>query len=174
MRINIKGTSVKSRFPLSALLLALSVCLLPNAPAKASEVLYDATGFMQGAQSFTDSFDLTAPGTLTITLTEVPWLDTIQNLNCFVSTTSGIIGSGTNGDTETVQVGPGMVYAHWYGDAVGNYPFGVLGVSIAFTPVNTVPLPATLGLLLSGLGVLSLWLATRRSQGLVVDVCNTV
>jgi len=174
MLVNIKGTTVKSRLPLSALLLAFSVCLLPHAQARASEVLYAATGFMEGAQSFTDSFNITAPGTLTITLTEVPWLDTIQGLNCFVSTTSGVIGSRTNGDTETVQVGPGLVYAHWYGDAVGNYPFGVLGVSITYTPATPVPLPATLGLLLSGLGVLSLWLKTRRSQGFAADVCNTI
>jgi hypothetical protein len=125
--------------------------------ARADSVLYDSVGFIEGKQSFTDSFDITTPGTLTITLSNIAWLDTIADLNCFVTTSGGIIGKTMGVGTESFNVGSGMVYAHWFGDANGPYGIGVFGVKIMFQPGTPVALPGSLILMLSGLGVLLGW-----------------
>jgi MYXO-CTERM domain-containing protein len=69
---------------------------------------------------------------------------------------------------DSVNIGAGTVYAHWFGDAQGPYNFGVLGVKIQFTPAGgtTVPLPRSLMLLVSGLGLLFGW-QRRRAPELV-------
>jgi hypothetical protein len=160
----IRGIPVKATFVLLSVALAGVLCMAPTRQARAEQVLYQATGFITGAQAFTDSFDIPTAGTLTITLTDPPnWLDTIKDLNCFVSTTTSILGSKINGASDTVNVGPGTVYAHWSGNAVGDYPFGAYGISIAFTPAVPVPLPGTVGLLLCGLALLLFLRGTRQA-----------
>ena len=128
---------------------------LPFGSASADTVLYDSSGFIQGQQSFVQSFDITTAGTLTVSLSDIPWLDTISNLNFFLTTASGTVGASMGAGTESMSVGPGMVYAHWYGDAAGTFGVGVYGIKLNFQPTGTpVPLPGTLILLLSGLGLL--------------------
>jgi len=142
--------------PSLAVLLCGAVLLSPS--ARAGTVLYDSAGFIQGQQSFVQSFDITTPGTITITLSNIPWLDTISDLTCFLSTSSGALGTAIGVGTETISVGPGMIYAHWFGDAAGSYGVGVYGLNIDFQPTATpVPLPRSLIFLLSGLGLLWGW-----------------
>jgi len=135
--------------------------VLPFCSARADTVLYDNAGFIEGQQSFVQSFDITTAETLTVSLSQVPWLDTISDLNCFVSTAKGVVGQFMSGPgTESLSVGPGMIYVHWFGDANGPYGLGVYGMKIESltTPVG---LPGTLILLLSGLGVLFGWQRQR-------------
>lgn len=142
---------------LFAAMMVVGVWAMSPGMARAS-VLYDSVGFIEGKQSFVDSFDITTPGTLTVTLSNIAWLDTIADLNCFVSTSGGLIGKSMGVGTESFQVGPGMIYAHWFGDADGTYGIGVFGMKIIFQPYTTpVGLPGSLILLLSGLGVLLGW-----------------
>jgi len=130
---------------------------------QAATVLYNSTGVIQGQQSFTQSFNITTPGTLTVTLSNIPWLDSISGLNCFVSTTTSVLGTSTGPGSESINVSPGTVYAHWFGDANGAYGLGVYGVNISFqaSGAAAVPLPRSLLLLLSGLGLLFGWQARR-------------
>ncbi len=123
--------------------------------AHADTVLYGDAGFIAGSQSFVQPLDITQYGTLTISLSNVPWLDTISDLSFFVTTASKAVGGWETGGTESVQVGPGMVYAHWFGDAAGKYGVGAFSMKITFQPgvVSTVPLPGSLALLLSALGL---------------------
>jgi hypothetical protein len=139
----------------TASVLVLSAWLLPAA-ARADTVLYDGATFVQGSESFVQSFNISTPGTISISLTQIPWLDSISNLTGFLTTASGVIGKTFDG-TETINVSPGTVYAHWFGEAQGGYDLGVLGVQIMFQPATAVPLPASLFLLLSGLGILLGW-----------------
>jgi hypothetical protein len=150
---------MKSQPFFTALSLVLGVWALSIAAARADTVLYDSAGFVQGQQSFVQSFNITTPGTLTVTLSEFSWLDSISNLTGFVSTSSGVMGSTFGSGSESFNVGNGAIYAHWFGDAQGTYGIGVLGVKITFQPngVTPVSLPAPLLLLLSGLGVLFGW-----------------
>jgi hypothetical protein len=139
-------------------LIAFGVLALPAAPARADQILYDSVGVISGAQSSVQSFDITSAGALTVTLTSIPWLDTISDLNCFVSTATSVLGSSFGPGTETLNVKPGMLYAHWFGDANGAYGLGVYGLKVSFQPnASAVPLPAAFILLLSGLGLLMGW-----------------
>jgi len=158
---------VKTRHGLTALILIFSAWALPTNAAHAGMTLYNDAGFIQGEQSFTQSFDITTPGTLTVTLSSIPWLDTLSDLTCFLTTASGSIGSSMDGGTESISVGPGVIYAHWFGVASGSFDIGVFGLNIVFQPSNVtaVPLPASLLLLLSGLGVMLGW---QRSKSAAV------
>jgi hypothetical protein len=150
---------MRQRKLFAAAIVVIGAWVLPLTAARADAVLYDSAGFIQGKQSFVESFDITAPGTLTITLSNIPWLDTITDLNCFLTSSGGLIGKSMGVGSESFNVGSGMVYAHWFGDADGAYGLGVYGVKIMFQPngATTVALPRSLVLLLSGLGVLLGW-----------------
>lgn len=130
---------------------------------RAATVLYDGSGFIQGQQSFVQGFDLTSAGAVTVTLSNIPWLDTISGLDAFLTTANGAVGTSMGAGSETFNVGPGMLYAHWLGDANGAFGLGVYGLDITFQSNGQngqgppVPLPRSLILLLSGLGVLWGW-----------------
>jgi hypothetical protein len=132
---------------------------MPFSASRADTVLYDAASFIEGEQSFTQSFNITSPGTLTVSITDIAWLDIVSDLNCFMSTAGSLLNpTGNSGGSETFSVGTGPIYAHWFGNAAGSYDLGVIGVKISFQPTAMpVPLPASLVLLLSGLGVLFGW-----------------
>jgi hypothetical protein len=157
---------MKSHAFAASALLALSIWLTPFAASRADTVLYDAGSFVEGQQSFTQSFNISGPGTLTVSITDIAWLDIVSDLNCFLSTASGLINPTANGSgngSETFSVGSGPIYAHWFGSAQGVYDLGVIGVKITFQPAGIpVPLPASLVLLMSGLGVLFGW--QRRAR----------
>lgn len=123
--------------------------------ARADSIVYDSVNFIQGSQSFVDTFNITTPGTLTVSLTDVPWLDSISNLSFFVTSASGTLGPPMDGGSESMKIGAGTFYAHWFGDADGQYQLGVFALKISFHPdVSPVPLPSSLILLLSGLGLM--------------------
>jgi hypothetical protein len=133
----------------------LCVALARVDTVRADTVMYDSVGFIQGNQSFVDTLNITTPGTLTITLSDVPWLDAISNLSLFLTSASGTFGPAMNGGSESLKVGAGTFYAHWFGEADGQFQLGVYSLKISFQPdVSPVPLPASAILLLSGLLVM--------------------
>jgi hypothetical protein len=150
--------------PLFIAMLALAA-FLPLRAALADTVLIDSAGFIQGQQSFVQPLDITSAGMLTVSLSDIPWLDTISDLNFFLTTSSGALAGSMGVGTTSLEVQPGMLYAHWYGDAEGTYGAGVYGLDVTFQPAGggtTVPIPATGGLMLSGLLTMGLWLRKRR------------
>jgi hypothetical protein len=134
----------------SVSLLVLSAWTGTSGVAGADTVIYDSASVVEGQQGFVEPFEITTPGTLTITISNIPWLDVVTDLTSFLSTSSGVIGTTMySAGTESVSVGP--------------YNEGVVGIDIQFQPsFSTVPLPASLLLLLSGLGFLVLWRPRRR------------
>lgn len=141
---------------------------LPFSPALADTVLYDGSAFMRGTQSFSDTFNLTAPGTLTVTLTNVAWPQQLASLNFLLSTDNGMMGPEMGAGTYSYNVVTGgNVFAQWFGTAQGPLDAGVYSLKIDFQPLGgmPVPLPASVVLLFSGLALL-LWQSRARNTGI--------
>jgi len=144
---------------LLGLALGIAASAAPLRAVQADTVLYDTAGFIEGAQSFVQTMQIASPATLTVTLEAVPWLDTIADLNCFITTASSVLGAPMGIGTNSVEVGAGTIYLHWYGDATGSYGLGAytLNVTMNTNGGTAVGLPTTLILLLSGIGMLLGW-----------------
>lgn len=152
---------------LAVLLSAAPTFASTVSPAQTPTMLYDSASVIRGYGSYVQGFDITTPGTLTMTVSQIPGLDSISDLTAFVTTPSGVLGTPMGVGTESFKVGPGMVYAHWYGDAQGVFDAGVVGVTVQFLPA--VPLPGSFLLLISGLVLLLGWQRRTRpdaQQGL--------
>ena len=119
-------------------LLGLTVCLLGAAAARtaaASEVLYDGSGFLSGQQSFVQSFNITGPGTLTVSLTNVDWPQQLASLNMVLSSGSGsLLGPEMGAGTDSFHVDGGLVYAQWFGTAQGPLDTGLYSLNVQFMP----------------------------------------
>jgi hypothetical protein len=155
---------VQSKF-LWALVLGLGIVALPMSRANADTVLYDGSGFMTGTESFSQSFNLTAPGTLTVTLSNVAWPQKLASLNFLLSSANGTMGPEMGEGTYTFAVvAGGNVFAQWFGTAQGPLNAGVYSLKIDFAPsAVAVPLPTSAALLLSGLALL-LWQRRRNME----------
>jgi len=152
---------MKAKSFMAAAILAIGAGVMPLSDARADVVLYDGTNFVSGEEAFTQTLDVTTPGTVTLTLSGVPWLDTVTDMNSFLTTASGLVTpitqlDGASSGSESFNVGAGTFYAHWFGDAQGPNDLGVLSAKIVFTPNGSaVALPASWLLLLSGLVILA-------------------
>jgi hypothetical protein len=153
--------------------LALVICgSMASTVAGASEILYDGVGFLQGSQSFTDSFSLSTPGTLSVTLANVAWPTQLASLDLLVSSPNGALGPELNATNSTASatynVTSGNIVAQWFGTAQGSLNAGVYALEIQFTPSsNPVPLPTSIALFLSGIGLLIWQRRTRVTNGTV-------
>jgi hypothetical protein len=149
---------------LRAAVACLVLGCLPLCSAIADSVLFDGSGFVEGTQSFAQMFNLTGPGTLTVTLSNVAFPQPLANLDFLLSSANGAMGPEMNSGTGTYSfaiAAGGNVFAQWFGTAQGPLNAGVYSLNIDFVPSgSTVPLPASVFLLLSGL--LLVWLARRR------------
>jgi hypothetical protein len=137
----------------------LAAGIAPWGAAQADMVVFDSMSFFQGQQAFTQSFTVTTPGTLSVSTTEVPWMDTVTNLSFFLTSPTGTMGQTINGaGSELINLNPGTYTANWFGNAEGLYDMGVVGVDVTFHPEGTtVALPASIFMLLGGLGLLFAW-----------------
>jgi hypothetical protein len=144
---------------------ALACWSMGSTHARAAEVLYDGTGFLQGTESFVQSFNLSSPGTLTVTLSNVAWPQQLASLNLLLTSAKGMDGPEMGAGTSTFNVGSGNVFAQWFGSAQGPLNTGVYSMEIQFQPAGgiTVPLPTSIALLLSGLGLL-IWQRRVRTE----------
>jgi hypothetical protein len=135
-------------------------------PAAASQILYDSVGFMVGQQSFSDTFSVGGPGTLTVSLTDIAWPDQLASLNMVVSTPKGLLGPEVGAGTESYSLNGGPVTVQWFGTAQGPLDAGVYGMNIQFQSNGTtsVPLPTSIALFLSGIGLLAWQRRSRRAS----------
>jgi hypothetical protein len=66
-------------------------------------------------------------------------------------------------DTQIFNVSAGNITAQWFGTPQGSLNTGVYGLEIQFQPGSPVPLPTSIALLLSGLGLL-IWQRRTRNE----------
>ena len=162
---------MKIRSGLLAAAGVLACCAAGARPAAASEVLYSSVGFLQGTQSFSDSFNVASAGTLTVTLGNVGWPQPLASLNMLVSSAGGALGPEMGAGTSSFNVAAGDVFAQWFGTAMqGGLNAGVYSLEIQFQPNSgtggsVVPLPTSIALLLSGIGLLVWQRKTREASG---------
>jgi hypothetical protein len=160
---------MKTRAILIILLCGICAYGLSSTRARASEIIYDGAGLLMGQQSFEDSFSVSTAGTLTVTLTNVPWPESLANLNFVVGTSQGLLGPEMGAGTASFEVEAGNIYAQWFGTAQGPLDAGSYSLNIQFTPsvVAPVPLPNSILLLFSGLALLAwqrrYWRSSARS-----------
>ncbi len=138
------------------ILTAFVVLAVSTQFVRASQVIYDGVGFLVGTQSFEDTFSLSGPGTLSVTLTDFDWPSPLSSLDMVVSTAQGALGPESGAGTVNYQISnPSTVSAQWFGTAAGPLDTGLVGLEVQFTPsATTVPLPTSIVLLLSGLAFL--------------------
>jgi hypothetical protein len=149
--------------------LGLAALLAGAASASASSVDLLETSYTvsnQGAVSV-NSFKLDSAGSLTLTMTDLPWPASLQDVSVLLTSSTGAtIGQGSGFGPESFHIsGPGTVYALTFGQAAPlpglSYGFGSYGLSVKFQPV---PLPPAAALLLSGLGLLAILYRRRPSD----------
>ncbi len=154
---------------LSLVLSAIACWSLGSTQAGAS-MLYDGVGFLQGTQSFTDTFSVSSPGTLTVTLGDLDWPAPLSSLDLLVSSPNGAIGSEMSAGTSTFNVSSGNITAQWFGTATsGGLDTGAYSLEIQFSPTSPVPLPTSCALLLSGLA-LFIWQRRTRAGSAGQDI----
>jgi hypothetical protein len=169
---NFEGKMMKNRRILLAALSAFLCCATSFKPAVASQVIYDGAGILEGTQSFTDSFAVTSPGELTVTLGNVNFPAALSALQLLVSTGSGSLGTMNENTAGTVTsdfnvLSAGNISAQWFGTATGSLDAGAYTLEIQFTPNasgSPVPLPTSIALLLSGVALLFWQRRTRAGM----------
>jgi len=142
-----------------------TLCCTWVAAAGASTVPIDeiAKSYTVGTsgQSAQDSFTVSGPGILDVSLTDLHWLRPATDLSFQLSDSAGdVIGSMSGAGTATFSLTAGGTYfALTYGRADSSaaqsvLPFASYGIAIEYVAPAAVPLPGALGLLMSGLALL--------------------
>jgi hypothetical protein len=159
---------MKIQYVLTLIICMAALLAVSARPANASEILYDGSGFMRGQQSMEQTFVVSGPGTLTVTLSNVDWPQSLASLNLLVSSTQGLLGPEMGAGTATFNVTGGDVFAQWFGTAQGPLNTGVYGLEVVWnsaTATAPVPLPTSFALLLAGLLLLFWHRRGRTASG---------
>jgi hypothetical protein len=139
--------------------LVLIATVLAAHAARADQILSDSH-LMTGTSVISDvgySFNVSGPGTLSISLQDLSWpTSSLTDLSFSANTPSSLLGqfNGAGAASYDITSG-GTIYAYVTGEATNPasgpaYGAGLYTLDINFTP-SAVPLPASLGLLLVAL-----------------------
>jgi hypothetical protein len=148
-----------SRMSRGALLASVGVLGLSQAPhALADTMLLSDTTLVKGTSSATFSFAAPSAGTVTATVSNLPWPSSLQTLDFQATTASDTLSSwsalGANQThAESFAVGQGTYFAHIMAVAQGDLDLGLYSLNLTFSP-NVVPLPTSNWMLLTGILVL--------------------
>ena len=139
-------------------LACLALLCLSQAPyARADMMLLSDTALVSGTQSAVFSFDAPSAGTVTATLSNLPWPAPLSTLSFVATSATETLSSWSApvAQAESFQVGPGTYFAHIMAAATGPLNLGLYSLNLSFAPaVGPVPLPASDWLLVVGVLVL--------------------
>jgi hypothetical protein len=142
-----------------AVLASVAVLGLSQAPhALADTMLLSDTTLVKGTSSATFSFAAPGAGTVTATVSNLPWPSSLKTLDFQATTASNTISSWSALDsnqtgTESFAVSQGTYFAHIMAVAQGDLDLGLYSLNLTFSP-NVVPLPTSNWMLLTGILVL--------------------
>src|SRR5260370_14156349 len=153
---SIKTLKTWSRMSRGAALASVAVLGLSQAPhALADTMLLSDTTLVQGTSAATFSFAAPSAGTVTATVSNLPWPNSLQTLDFqatsatdTLSSWSALAGANQTG-TQSFSVGPGTYFAHIMAVAQGSLDLGLYSLNLTFSP-NVVPLPTSDWMLLTG------------------------
>lgn len=154
---------------------AVMVLLTTVRPTHASQVeLLSQTQLMQGQESFTYALQVSEPGDITIDVSDLHWLGSINGLDVTLSDSYGLLDAsdslgvaGVGGPAEEMfhVTAPGTYYVHVDGQAQGSYDLDLFALHAReiLSSTTPVPLPASGWLLLAACGgLLSLGARNKR------------
>jgi hypothetical protein len=119
-------------------------------------MLLSESTLVANQQSNVYSFTAPTAGTLSVQLSDLVWPNTLSDLSFSLNSPSSVLGWVASAGSLSLQVGSGTYYADVTGTAGGPLDLGLYSLQITFTPAGSeVALPATLGMLLGGLGMLA-------------------
>jgi hypothetical protein len=132
--------------------------------AVASQVLYDGIGMITGQQTITDSFSISGPGVLTVSLQDMTFPSPLASLNLVVGNPQGLLGPEMGAGTVSFKIGgPEQLYVQALATAEGPLDSGVYGLNVMFAPTAPVPLATSIAFLASGLTLFAWQRRQRRS-----------
>jgi hypothetical protein len=148
----------------SACALVLAGAATAAGPAAASQVLYDSAGFLQGSQTFEQSFNITGPGTLMVTLSNVSWPAPLASLSMVLGNSNGLLAPEMGAGSEMFSVTGGPLFLQWFGTAQGPLDLGVYSMQVVFDPSSIIPVPLPPSILLLASALLTLLAWKRLSR----------
>ena len=141
--------SIDSSFPSSSLHAGKDALqrLLPGTGISSTEMIKGTDGVLL-------PFEVTAPGTLTVTLTDLGWPGSFSTLSFAALTSTSLLQELSGPGTLTFQLsGAGKYFAPVYGVTDPAFGIGIYSLNLSYAPV---PLPAAPLLLISGLALAAL------------------
>jgi hypothetical protein len=137
----------------------LIVAGLSAAPrAHADTLLVSQTSMISGSFSGVYTFSTTQAGTLSLKLENIAWPERLAALSCNLYDSQNLLGSlATTGELQIQVAGAGTYFSHLFAQAAGALDLGLFSLNVSFHPsVSAVPLPASVWMLLSVIGLFGL------------------
>lgn len=132
--------------------------LLPGAAGAISR-----TELIKGTDAFLLPFEVSGPGTVSVTLTDLGWPGSFSTLSFAALSSTTLLAQLTAPGTLTFQLtGAGKYFAAVYGVADPAFGVGLYSLNLSYAPV---PLPAAPLLFVSGLALFAL----RRKKIVIND-----
>ncbi len=153
-------TSQRTTHVVYAVLLTLiGAC---SRPARADQVLLEATPLVQGSLASVTSLDVSGPGTVTVTLSDLGWPDKLASLTFAATTPTGVLATLSGAGRISFTVSTAGIYDAVVGAVASPGFLGLGWYSLCITFAPSVPLPGGGWLLLSALAACALLWRGRR------------
>jgi hypothetical protein len=147
--------------------------LLKQSALPSPSALVTASTLVINDQSNAYQFTAPGPGTLTVQLEDLLWPDPLDSLDLSLDSARSVLGQlASEGELSLSIARGGSYFVDVSGDAGGALDLGLYSLQVDFYPQGaTVPLPGTLLLLLSGLGILGgAYLACMRNESFMYAI----
>ena len=141
----------------------LALATLLSSAARAEQLLV-TTPLVDGSLASVTNFQISGPGTVTVSLTDLDWTDRLASLTFAATDASGVVATMSGPGQVSFKVSSPGMYSAVVGAVASGSGFLDLGwysMTVNFAPAAAVPLPPSAWLLVSCLLLLGVALRTR-------------